>query len=189
MRQRTSAIVEIRVEHALEDGLGDVLSRHVGVVPGLDNKIDRVLDNRLRDLPSGLVEDERKVVLKWISACIKPRNPHPLTLERNECVGSEAFQSFHTSYWSCESITACDDSPRADVAVPSKGLTKGSRVVMMKTDTELPIFSTKAPRPGIRSMVFYKISRLLCTDTPLPTHLDLLHDRIAETEDLPQHRV
>ena len=77
-----------------------------------------------------------------------------LTLDKNEWVGSELFQSFHTSYWSCESMTACEEVPSADVAVPSRGLTNGSRVVMMKTEIELVIFSTSDAMPGIRSMVF-----------------------------------
>jgi hypothetical protein len=38
-------------------------------------------------------------------------------------------------------------------------------------------------------MVFYEISRLLRTNITLPTHLDRLHDRVTEAEDLPQHRV
>lgn len=67
------------------------------------------------------------------------------------------------------------------VAVPIKGLTKGSSVVMMKTETELEIFSTNPLNPGIRSIVFFHQS-----SSTWETHLDSLHHRITETQNLPQ---
>jgi hypothetical protein len=58
--------VEVRVEEALEHRLGDVLRRHVRVVPSFDDEVDGVLDDDLGNFSGGLVENEGKMVLRLV---------------------------------------------------------------------------------------------------------------------------
>lgn len=62
--QLTSSIVEVGVEQALKKILRDVLSRNTGVVPGLDNSVDPILDNGLSDLSRRLIQDESEMILR-----------------------------------------------------------------------------------------------------------------------------
>ena len=84
-------------------------------------------------------------------------------------------------------MTAWELVPKASVAVPISGLTKGSSVVMMNTEIELVIFSTRPERPGMRSMVTWTLARGLTLF--VSAHLDLLHNRVSEGEDLPNGRM
>ena len=52
------------MEKALQNILCDLLGRHAGIIPSLDNEVDRVLDNRLSDFTRGLIEDQSEMVLK-----------------------------------------------------------------------------------------------------------------------------
>jgi hypothetical protein len=45
--------VEVRVEQALQDIFGALPRIHRGIIPSLDDPLDRILDNDLRDLTSG----------------------------------------------------------------------------------------------------------------------------------------
>lgn len=56
--------MEVGVEQALENVLCDLLRRDAVVVPGLDDAINRVGDNSLGNLTRGLVQQQRKVVLR-----------------------------------------------------------------------------------------------------------------------------
>ena len=55
--------MKVGVEETLERILGNSLSGHTIIVPGLDDQIDSILDDSLGNLSSWLVEKECKVVL------------------------------------------------------------------------------------------------------------------------------
>lgn len=97
-------VPEVRVVKRLDNGFYDGLVRHVGFIPRLDNEVDCVLDDHLGNLAGRLVQNQVEMVLRIVS--LASAGDATLTFDKNECEGSEAFQSFHTSYWSCESMTA-----------------------------------------------------------------------------------
>lgn len=49
----TLTVVEVRVEQTLQDIFGALPRIHRGIIPSLDDPLDRILDNDLRDLASG----------------------------------------------------------------------------------------------------------------------------------------
>ena len=69
MAELTSPIVEVGMEQALQDVFRDLLCWNAVIIPSLDHAVDRVLDDGFCDLTRGLVERERKVVLRQERVC------------------------------------------------------------------------------------------------------------------------
>lgn len=60
-------VLEVGVEEAFENRLGDLAVVHARVVPALDDEVDGVLDNNLRNLTRRLVQDQSEMVLRDVS--------------------------------------------------------------------------------------------------------------------------
>jgi hypothetical protein len=53
------------VEQAFEYRLSDLLGGHTRVVPSFNNEIDRILDDRLCNLPGRFIQDKSEMILDF----------------------------------------------------------------------------------------------------------------------------